>query len=52
MGCSYTGFLTKCHILDIRQGFEYALISEHTRVMDILEFCICQCSHGFKSNIS
>ena len=33
---SYTGFLINCSILDIRQGSEYALISENTRVLDIL----------------
>ena len=35
-------FLIKCSILDIRQGSEYALISEYTRVVNILGFWICQ----------
>ena len=35
---SYTGFLIKCSILDIRQSSEYALISEYTRVVNILGF--------------
>ena len=29
-------------VLDIRQGSEYALISEYTRVLNILGFWICQ----------
>ena len=38
----HTGFLIKSSILDIRQGSEYALISEYTRVVNILGFWICQ----------
>ena len=35
---SYTGFLIKCPILDIRQGSEYASISEYTKVLNAIEF--------------
>ena len=34
----------KCSILDIRQGSEYALISECTRIINIPGFWIC---HGY-----
>ena len=34
-----------CPISDIRQGFEYVLISEYTRVLNIPEFWMCQ---GYK----
>ena len=34
-------------LLDIRQGSEYALITEYTRVQDIVGFWICQGYTGF-----
>ena len=38
----YTGFLIKCSILDIRQGSEYAFISEYARVLNLIGFWISQ----------
>ena len=35
---SYTGFLIKCSILHIQQGFENALVSENTSAVNILGF--------------
>ena len=37
---SYTGFLIKCPIVDIRQGSEFALISEYNRILNTLVFWI------------